>query len=109
MPEPRRRARLSEQTTTRTNVAPVVRNTAPRTPADTAARLSVQERMLLFCLASGTDWQRAGVNVGAATPLVVRNLVERDHSPARFRLTPSGVKAFAALIRVPLAGQNDAA
>ena len=25
------------------------------------ASLSVQERMLLFCLASGTDWERAGV------------------------------------------------
>jgi hypothetical protein len=65
--------------------------------------------MLLFCLASGTDWQRAGVNVGTATPLVVRNSVEVEQSPARFRLTPSGVKVFAALIREPLAGQNDAA
>jgi hypothetical protein len=63
--------------------------------------------MLLFCLASGTDWQRAGVNVGAATPLVVRNLVERDPSPARFRLTASGTEVFAALVRVSLAGRDD--
>jgi hypothetical protein len=67
-----------------------------------ASRLSVQERILLFCLASGTNWQRAGVNVGAATQLVVRNLVERDPSPARFRLTLLGRKVFAALVRLPL-------
>ena len=85
-----------------------VQNKVPRTPAETAALLSLQERLFLFCLASGTDWQRAGVNLGAATQLVVRNLVERDPSPARFRLTASGVKVFAALVRVPL-GRNDVA
>jgi len=69
-----------------------------------AARLSLQERLFLFCLASGTDWQRAGVNVGAATQLVVRNLVERDPSPARFRLTSLGAKVFAALVRYGAGG-----
>jgi hypothetical protein len=81
----------------------VIYKRPPRTPAAMASLLSVQERILLFCLASGTDWQRAGVNVGAATLLMVRNLVERDQSPARFRLTSFGVKVLAALVRVPLA------
>jgi hypothetical protein len=41
------------------------------------------------------------MNLGAATQLVFRNLVERDPSPARFRLTPFGVKVFPALVQVP--------
>ena len=77
-----------------------------RSAAEIAARLTVPERLLLFCLASGTDWQRAGVNIAAATQLVVRNLVEHEQSPARFKLTFLGVKVFAALVRVPLAYQN---
>jgi hypothetical protein len=32
-----------------------------RKPEAVAAELSVPERILLFCIASGTDWQRAGV------------------------------------------------
>ncbi len=30
----------------------------------TASDLTVRERILLFCVASGTDWQRAGVPGG---------------------------------------------
>ena len=34
----------------------------PRTPLDTiAAELTVPERVLLFCFASGTDWVKEGV------------------------------------------------
>jgi hypothetical protein len=75
----------------------------PKSPAEIAARLNVHERVLLFCLASGTDWQRAGVHIAAAARLVVSDLVEREQSPARFKLTPLGAEAFAALVRVPLA------
>jgi hypothetical protein len=35
---------------------------AQPTPDTVAADLSVPERLLLFCIASGTDWQRAGVH-----------------------------------------------
>jgi hypothetical protein len=30
-------------------------------PTATAAGLTVRERVLLYCAASGTDWQHAGV------------------------------------------------
>jgi hypothetical protein len=33
-------------------------------PADEAKALSVRERVLLFCIASGTDWQKASVTGG---------------------------------------------
>ena len=42
--------------------------------ADTAA-LTVWERMLLFCVASSTDWQRAGVTSETVTALLVRGLL----------------------------------
>jgi hypothetical protein len=43
-----------------------------------AAGLSVPERVLLFCLASGTDWLKAGVPTITVQHLLVRNLVDRD-------------------------------
>jgi hypothetical protein len=36
--------------------------------ADVAADLSVPERVLLFCLASGTKWAQAGITSGSVQP-----------------------------------------
>ena len=47
---------------------------AKRPTPDTTA-LGVRERMLLFCIASGTDWQRAGVTGEIVTALVVKGLL----------------------------------
>jgi hypothetical protein len=33
---------------------------------------------LLFCVASGTEWESAGVTGATVTVLVVRGLIERD-------------------------------
>jgi hypothetical protein len=54
-----------------------------------AAELSVQERVLLFCVASGTEWARAGVTGATATAMVVRGLIERD-SADELTLTKDG-------------------
>jgi hypothetical protein len=35
-------------------------------------------RVLLFCIASGTDWQKVGVTGETVTVMVVKGLVERD-------------------------------
>ena len=37
-----------------------------------AAALSVPERVLLFCVASGTDWERAGITGTMVTATVIR-------------------------------------
>jgi hypothetical protein len=58
-----------------------------------AAELSVQERVLLFCLASGTEWAQAGVTGATATMMLVRSLVERD-ALARLQMTPQGREVF---------------
>jgi len=37
-------------------------------PADTTSLLTVRERVLLFCAASGTDWAHAGITGGTSPP-----------------------------------------
>jgi hypothetical protein len=63
-----------------------------------AAELTVPERVLLFCLASGTDWVKAGVTHSVAQHLLVRNLVQRD-DVGRLVLTDQGHAVLAALIK----------
>ena len=43
-----------------------------------AAELSVSERVLLFCVAFGTEWTRAGVTSATATAMIVKGLIERS-------------------------------
>jgi hypothetical protein len=43
-----------------------------------AAELSVSERVLLFCVASGTEWTRAGLTGATATAMKVKGLIERS-------------------------------
>jgi hypothetical protein len=74
----------------------------PPTTETIAAELTVPERVLLFCLASDTNWVKAGVT--HSTALLVRNLVERDHA-TDFVLTDQGRSVLDALIRkAPQAG-----
>ena len=48
------------------------------TPADTANALTVKERVLLFCAASGTDWVHAGITGENVTAMVVKGLIVRE-------------------------------
>jgi hypothetical protein len=41
-------------------------------PASIAAALTVPERLLLFCLASDTDWQAASITHATAQHMMVR-------------------------------------
>jgi hypothetical protein len=66
-------------------------------PEPSATPLRVRERMLLFCVASGTDWQRAGVTGETITALVVRGLIVRD-AHGRLVLTDDGRAALRALL-----------
>jgi hypothetical protein len=62
-----------------------------------AAELSVLERVLLFCLASGTVWLKAGVPTIAVQHSLVGNLVDLDR-PSNLVLTEQG----RAVLAVPL-------
>jgi hypothetical protein len=59
-----------------------------RNPENLAADLSVPERALLLCIASGVDWEKDPSVTGATVAAsVLKGLVERD---ALGRLTLSG-------------------
>jgi hypothetical protein len=62
-----------------------------------AADLSTPERVLLFCLASGTEWAEAGITGATVTATVVRGMVDRD-SAARLVLTHDGRAVLDALL-----------
>ena len=63
-----------------------------------AAALTVSERVLLFCLASGTDWQKAGVAHATAQHLMTRGLLEREGGAGSFALTEQGRAVLEALL-----------
>jgi hypothetical protein len=62
-----------------------------------AAELTMPERLLLFCLASDTDWQAASITHATAQHMAVRGLIERQAS-TRFVLTDQGRAVLAALL-----------
>jgi hypothetical protein len=53
----------------------------PRKPEGEMPSLTVPERLLLFCVASDTDWQKAGVTGATITAVVVKRLVDRGTAP----------------------------
>jgi hypothetical protein len=81
-----------------TDWIPVSSTMAKAPTTDTiAAALTVPERVLLFCLASDTDWAKAGVPPITVQHLLVRNLVERDDA-GHLALTDQGREVLAALL-----------
>jgi hypothetical protein len=66
------------------------RMAAKQTAETIAAELTVPERLLLFCLASDTDWQAASITHATAEHMMVRGLIERDHAAMRYVLTDQG-------------------
>ena len=71
---------------------------AKQTPESTLAELTIPERLLLFCLASDTDWAKAGVTDATARHMLVKNLVERDQGTTRFLLTEQGRAVLATIL-----------
>jgi hypothetical protein len=64
---------------------------------DAAPALTISERILLFCVASGTDWEHAGITGATVTAMVVRGMIERD-TGGRLTPTPQGRAALDALL-----------
>jgi hypothetical protein len=70
----------------------------PSTPEAVAAGLSTRERILLFCVASSTDWQRAGVLGETVTAVIVKGLIIRD-AIGQLTLTERGWAVLRALLQ----------
>jgi hypothetical protein len=62
-----------------------------------AAGLPVRERMLLFCVASDTDWRMAGISTFTVSDAEVKGLVYRD-AIGKLTLTEHGRAVFQALL-----------
>jgi hypothetical protein len=67
------------------------------TPETIAAGLTPPERVLLFCLASGTPYGRIGIMHATVQQMIVRGFVERD-AAGRLTLTDHGLAVLAALL-----------
>jgi hypothetical protein len=65
--------------------------------ADAAAGLTVRERLLLFCTASGTDWGHAGVPGKTVTAMMVKGFVNHD-TAGEIALTDLGRAVLRALL-----------
>jgi len=72
--------------------------TKPPSPEAIAAGLAVPERILLFCLASDTDWRTAGVTHTTAEHLHVRGMIGRDRTGTRYVLSDQGRAVLAAFL-----------
>src|SRR5215468_8956795 len=75
-------------------------------PAQIASDLRYHQRVMLFCLASGDDWEHAGVKHSTTHYLIVRGLIERTSTPARYELTPLGRQVVALLFKSPIDEQG---
>jgi hypothetical protein len=67
------------------------------TPETIAEGLTAPERVLLFCLASGTQYARIGITHATVQQMIVRNFVERN-AAGRLTLTEHGLAVLAALL-----------
>ena len=71
---------------------------SPRSPRQTRPQLlSIPERVLLFCVASDTDWEHAGITGTTLTAMIVRGLIQRDPA-GRLWLTKEGRAVLAVLL-----------
>jgi hypothetical protein len=66
-------------------------------PEVQAAALSITERLLLFCVASNTEWQKAGIPGTTITIMIAKGLIDRDPA-SELCLTKDGRAVFKALV-----------
>jgi hypothetical protein len=66
-------------------------------PTPDVSALTTRERILLFCVASGANWQRAGITGEVVTALIVRGFLVRDER-GHLALTDDGRDALRALL-----------
>jgi hypothetical protein len=81
------------------------RTTKVPIPVTIAAELTVAERVMLFCVASNTDWVSAGVRAVTTRALLVKGLIDREHV-SHYRLTSLGRAVFDVLVRPPVNQQD---
>ena len=66
-------------------------------PQAQADALRIPERILLFCIASKTERERAGITGAEVTAMVIKGLIGREPT-GQLYLTKQGRAVFAALL-----------
>ena len=66
-------------------------------PAEAAKALSIRESVLLFCIGSGLDRTKAGINDAVVTGVVVKGLADRD-AAGMLTLTDRGRAVLRAML-----------
>ena len=66
--------------------------------AKTTTELNAQERVILFCAATGIDHAAVGVLARAMQSMAVRGFIEHDHESGAYVLTDSGRAALGAIL-----------
>lgn len=80
----------------------------PTTRESIAATLIVPERILLFCLASDSDWQVASITHATAQHVMVWSLIERERGATSYKLTKQGRALLGALLKPSISGPPEA-
>jgi hypothetical protein len=76
-------------------------------PHPIAARLTAQERLLLFCLVSGGDWQAASITPATTQYMLMRGLIQRADGATSYKLTDQGRAVLRAMFDAVLSrGQS---
>jgi hypothetical protein len=68
------------------------------TPEEIAAQLTPQQRVLLFCVASGRDWRKFGIQSPTLQLTILKNLIERAEHHIDLVVTDLGRAVLAALL-----------
>jgi hypothetical protein len=63
-----------------------------------ATKLDAQERVILFCVATGINHAAVGTGVQAMRAMAVRGFVEHDRASGAYRLTDSGRATLAMIL-----------
>jgi hypothetical protein len=71
-------------------------NPKATTPASLTAHLTAQERVILFCAATGIDHAAVGIVARAMQAMAIQGLIE--HDTGTYVLTDTGRAGFAALL-----------
>ena len=74
------------------------RRTATARMAKATTKLNAQDRVILFCAATGIDHAAVGVLAHAMQSMAIRGFIVHDRESGAYALTDSGRAALAAIL-----------
>jgi hypothetical protein len=61
-------------------------------------RLTAEERIILFCVATGIDHAAVGIVASSMQHMMIRGLIDRRGSAGKYALTEDGREALAGIL-----------